>query len=883
MLLNTKFGWRIRSLAGTKSDTILGMEEENNFGQWLKHRRRRLDLTQQQLADCAACSVVTIRKFETGERRPSRALAELLANCLTIPAHEQETFVDFARGLRQGYETAAPESSSSPAPPATSLRTSLPVPPTPFVGRTVELAQIARLLAVSECRLLTLVGPGGMGKTRLALAAAKAQTDPFPDGVTFVSLTAVADPTHLPQTIANSIGITLTGAEEPADQLGRVLQNKRRLLVLDNFEQLLDGAEVLAGWLRQAPHTKWLVTSRERLNLVEEWLLPVLGFEQSDPGVALFVQSARRIQPDFSLAGQETAVAQICHYVGGMPLAIELAVGWTAMLSCEQILAQMQQTFDFLSTSLRNVPQRHRSLRHLFDQTWQLLPAAEQKVLMKLSVFHGGFAQAGAEAVAGTSLPLLLALANKSLITTNGHGRYDLHEVTRQYAAGKLGESGEESAVRQQHFQSFLTLAEAFEQYRGGPDAITWFRRVAEEQDNFRAALKWVTDTRASGVGSGESMLRLVDCLWWFWFRRGHWQEAERWFLMALELAETGDNPQRCRTLLYLSTIIALQGRYGEATPYLMEAMAIARRLDDPETLALALIVLGQALPDADQGVATFLEARTLLERAGALQQPRVLALLHNLLGERLHENGRTDEAASSYQESLALYRQIGNVDLITYPLGNLGRLALRHGRLAEAHNLITESITLSRSIGNRQGVADWLIPFARVRLYEGDATSAKNHLQEALVLHREMNNKRGQAEAMTGLALVALEQKDAAVARYIRGSLTAYGEMRRQTQHSNAALASSAETMVPDFIDCLFIAGLAAAAQEQCERAATLFAIAERWRQTMQHEPEPPLQQKIDEAVTAVRQKLSSDAYERAGTTGQNWSLDDIFLCYLP
>jgi transcriptional regulator with XRE-family HTH domain len=415
------------------------MEEENNFGQWLKHRRRQLDLTQQQLADCATCSVVTIRKFEVGERRPSRELAALLADCLTIPTLEQESFVAFARGLRPSYEPTTPQNTNltssslvqSPLKTAQAKLAPLPVSATPFVGRSEELSQIATMLADPNCRLLTLVGPGGMGKTRLALAAAQAQADTFSDGVVFVPLVTVTDPTHIPQAIAHSLGTTLAGTEDQKDQLGRILQSKKLLLVLDNFEQVVDGAELLAQWLQRTPHIKWLVTSRERLNLVEEWLLSIQGFAEIDPGVDLFVQSARRSQPDFSLVGQETAVSQICQYVGGMPLAIELAAGWTAVLTCEQILLQMQQTFDFLSTSLRNVPQRHRSLRYLFDQTWQLLPPIEQTVLQKLSVFRDGFALAEAETVAGASPPLLLSLINKSLVVADGHGRYDLHELTR--------------------------------------------------------------------------------------------------------------------------------------------------------------------------------------------------------------------------------------------------------------------------------------------------------------------------------------------------------------------------------------------------------------------------------------------------------------------
>jgi predicted ATPase/transcriptional regulator with XRE-family HTH domain len=456
------------------------MEGANEFGSWLKRRRRELDLTQQALADCAACSPVTIRKFEAGERRPSRELAELLSGCLGIPSPHQDAFVAFARGVGEGFTVGAVTPLASDA--ATGMNwpqsrtwnrhAPLPIPPTPFVGRVDELAQIATRLEDPECRLLTLVGPGGMGKTRLALAAAEALRPRFADGVAFVSLATIHDAGDLPHSIAHALDLSLGGNADLGAQLASYLYDKRLLLVLDNFESVLDGADSLGGLLQPTPGAKWLVTSRERLDLAEEWLLPVQGLNTPEAGMKLFAQIAERLQPEFSLAAHAPVVAQICAYVGGMPLAIELAAGWAASLSCEQILAQMQQTFDFLSTSLRNVPQRHRSLRQLFDQSWRLLPPQEQKVLMKLSVFRGGFAPEEAVRVAGATVSLLHSLVGKALVLPDGRGRYDLHALVRRYATERLQASVEEEATRQQHLQVYVALAEAFDLGRGGPEGF---------------------------------------------------------------------------------------------------------------------------------------------------------------------------------------------------------------------------------------------------------------------------------------------------------------------------------------------------------------------------------------------------------------------------
>ncbi len=305
------------------------------------------------------------------------------------------------------------------------LANNLPPQPTPFVGREKELAEIAALLADPNCRLLTLVGPGGIGKTRLALQAAEGQLPRFVDGITFVPLAPIGSPDLLPSAIAGALEVFFFGSEEPRIQIVRYLQEKQILLVMDNFEHLLDGVGLVSEVLQTTAGVKILATSRERLNLQEEWVFALDGLSyptesttdspETYGAVRLFVQRASQVKTHFSFADNTQAVLSICQQVEGMPLGLELAASWLRAMSCQQIVDQMTHDLDFLTTPLRNIPERHRNLRTVFTQSWNLLSSDEQAILMKLSVFRGGFDLDAAKKVAG-HLRALAGLADKSLI-----------------------------------------------------------------------------------------------------------------------------------------------------------------------------------------------------------------------------------------------------------------------------------------------------------------------------------------------------------------------------------------------------------------------------------------------------------------------------------
>jgi len=408
----------------------------------------------------------------------------------------------------------------------------LPPQATPFVGRQAELAQIAHHLGQADCRLLTLVGAGGIGKTRLALQAAGQALDAFADGVYFVHLARIDSPEFLVPTIAEAIDCPLSRKEDPRRQLLKYLQQKEMLLVLDNLEHLLStpqghvsGRDLVLDMVKSAPKLKLLVTSRERMNLQAEWILTLQGLpcpaaeaafgEETSEAVELFVQGAHRVQPEFSLSSDWPEVVRVCRLLDGMPLGIELAATWVSMMPCVEIVRELVSGLDLLSTTMHDVPARHRSMEAVFDHSWHLLSEAEREVFKRLSVFRGGFDRQAAEQVAGASLMTLAALVNKSLLRVVSPGRYDTLEPLKQYAAAKLAETpaddrgGQDrhaddhallpSQVRQLHARYYSSLAERGEQALRGPEQVAWLGRMETEYDNLRTALRWTLVDQGEG------------------------------------------------------------------------------------------------------------------------------------------------------------------------------------------------------------------------------------------------------------------------------------------------------------------------------------------------------------------------------------------------
>ncbi len=502
------------------------LEPTTSFGSLIRRRRKALDLTQQELAARVNCSAATIRKIENDERRPSRQIAELIAKVLEVPAAEQAEFIRVARAHKSPLHLSL----HNPLFVTPSRRQDpLPQPMTIFLGREQELHQLGRLLTSPESRLITLLGPGGIGKTRLAIEAARSistyQRKPFRDGFVFVSLEAVSTGSQMLVALAEALGLPLSPDENPGKLLSQFLRDKQMLFILDNMEQVEGGSEKTGELLRHAGELKVLATSRSRLNLHGEWVVEIQGFPVpldwtatdlvESSAVQLFLQSAKHLKEDFPLTAQNAeSIARICRLVEGIPLGIEMAAAWVHVLPVEVIAQEIEKDLDFLTyTSTSDIPERQRSMRAVFDSSWRMLSSEEKATMRRLAVFRGGFERHAAAQVAGARLPILARLIEKTLLRRAVDGRYYSHELVRQFAQAQLQQDDEEYKTwRSRHSEYYLEMFEenlaGLEVYRKA-DVVAALTR---ETDNIRAAWEWSIqqDTPANEPGASTRIERAV-------------------------------------------------------------------------------------------------------------------------------------------------------------------------------------------------------------------------------------------------------------------------------------------------------------------------------------------------------------------------------------
>lgn len=737
-----------------------------SFGEWVKKRRKSLDMTREMLAKRVGCSLSAIHKIENDERRPSRQIAELLALHLEIPPEEQGLFIKIARGQGsiQRLKSTATQTETRVAVSDSFPPSNIPASPSPFIGRKQESESLARMLTDPLQRLITILGPGGIGKTRIAMEAASAQLSHFEGRVYFIQLAAINTVDALLPAIAATLNIPSANTEELKTRLMDHLRGLKVLLVLDNFEHLMDGALLLAELLQKMPLLKLLVTSRERLDLQGEWTFELSGLAippKEDEGKAaygalqLFESHARRLRPDLQLAGAEREAAiRICRRVDGMPLAIELAAVWVNLLSCTEIAAEIERGFDFLSSTFRDVPERHRSLRATFEHSWRRLTASEQGALSRLTIFQGGFSREAAEAVAGADRSALSRLVSKSLVRRSPSGRFELHEVIRQYGLEHL-EAGTDLPDR--HSKYYLSLLEPKRPAPVGVESdIDHLRELSAEYSNLRFAWEHAIQHKMYA-----DIDKVLDNAWLIYAIHGWVQEGiEGTLALAQSLRGSagtqGEKLLLARAILSAIAFLTRAGEFGEANRLLEECIEILRSVGDAEYLSNGLIVYGKlACMMGDVSLAHKLLGEGV-ELAIERNNAWLLGLGYVDHGYVFGQEGIYERAYELVQKGLALNKEGKNIHTIAFSLTHLSSILIHLGRLDEAREALEESLALNIQIHDRWGMGLAYGYLGMLSLQMGELPKARSLLEESLALFQELGMRWDTAWALTQLGEVA-------------------------------------------------------------------------------------------------------------------------------
>jgi len=646
----------------------------------------------------------------------------------------------------------------------------LPIAATRLIGREDELIELTELLADPARRLITIIGPGGIGKTRLAVAALTANAPVFADGAVFVNLASLSSAELLAATLLGALGLPIEPPASPERQLIDHLRGRELLLVLDNFEHLLTGVDLIIRILQQTTRVTLLITSRERLALQSEQVFELdgLSYPGSDENVPielsgavqLFIERAQQVQRKFHWTPEADAIARICRLVEGLPLAIELAASTVSLHSCAAIADDIASSLHTLVTKYRDLPERHRSMWAAFEHSWHALSPAEQQVFSRLSVFCSGIELEAAQQVADATPETLSALIDKSLLRRDRAGRFDLHELLRQYAHEKLIEAGQADRVQAQHLAWFLTLAQTAEPQLKGKDQAVWLQRLEQANDDLRAALTWALDH-----GDIAAAAQLGVALWQFWWTRGYLSEGRQWYSRLHAHSEALPIEIAAKLFNQAAVLAAEQGDFGEAQRLFEANLALNRKRSSTSGMANALNNLGAlAIQQAhyDQARA-FLEESLPLRRQ--LGNPAHIAATLNNLGTAAHCQGDLERAQPYFDESLTLYRQLEDVRSIAGVLNNLGGIALERSHPDQALTLYRESLTRRADLGDQAGVAECL---------EGLAAVAVLRMQP----HRSAQLYAAAAVLRERVGAPLPPANEAANARFVNAAQTQLGEV---------------------------------------------------------------------------------------------------------
>ena len=901
---------------------------KSHFGAWLKQRRRELDLTQSELAGQIGCATDTVKKMESGVLRPSKQLAELMATFFGIKTEDRATFIPFARGMAvdKTFETTTHNAAGQSNPDGTAGAKSKPTGPEPLfrapapvsslVGRVREVHAASALLLQGSTRLLTLYGPPGVGKTRLSQEIALQLQGEFLHGVCFVPLAPISDTLMVLPAIAAALRLKEISGEPLLQTTQTFLADKRLLLVLDNFEQVVDAAPVLHDLLIAAPGVKALVSSREVLKLYGEQGFPLPPLEVPDvraramppleaiamyPAVELFVQRARAGKPDFVLSrANATDVAQICAWLDGLPLAIEMAAAHVKWMALPRLLAELSERLTELAGGMRDLSPRQQTLRGAIDWSVKLLSAGDKALFNALSIFVDGFtAETAAEvisawlleqrrpqpgalagrqpgigadatsreatsngmsAVSGalafdaldTITSALEQLADKSLLRCEtdaaGHPRFSMFEMIHEYAHEKLAASGQLNEIGHRHARYYLSLARLAEPHLGTPEEDAWMKRLSADLSNLRAALDWFA---LNDPVSGMDLCVLLSAFYTTW---GYITEIRARLGNMLQLTGNSVPPLLRAWALRASAALAHhQGDWQTATALSDQCLELFRAQDAKAGIAAALHIKGSIMfMRSEYAVATpfFIEALAMYREVGNLQS--AATILRNL-GLIAKDQGDFARAISLYEESMAMCRSLGNMRGIAANLTHISIAYYWMGQYARAATFGEQALKQYRGADNRLDEGYALENLGMIYYKQGDLARAEALINDSLDMMRDLGNQSGMAMVYTDLGLVL----------HARGDVTQAVHLHRQGLHFSAITDDKRRI-------AFCMEGLAyALSAEQPEYAAALFGASDRLRNDI-GTPLPPSEMLGHEtAIKRVQSALGEAAYAAAHASG--------------
>jgi predicted ATPase/DNA-binding SARP family transcriptional activator len=810
-----------------------------------------------------------------------------------LPSEESDALYRAIK-TNQGFPPLPPTESEARSdqhqPPAVMPSHNLPAQTTSFIGRAPALAAVRDQLTHPEVRLLTLTGPGGTGKTRLALEAANGVLALFADGVFFVDLAPLTDPTLVDFTIAETLGIRPTGNRPVIERLKENLRNKQMLLVLDNLEHVLSAAPIVTELLAAAPRLKAMVTSRTLLRLNGEWDYPVPPLALPDPerlpaleslrayeAVILFCDRAKAVNPAFVLtADNASTVTQICVRLDGLPLAIELSAARMRLLPPRKLLVQLESRLPFLTGGARDLPARQQTLRATIDWSYELLEAAEQLLFQRLAVFAGGFTLDAAEAVAGVSseidvLNRLQSLIDKNLLKqteVEPELRIDILETIREYALERLTLSGQLEETRRAHAHYFLELAEEAEPYMYGAEQLSWVMRLETEHDNLRSALQWSIES------DGVLGLRMAGALGRFWHMHAHHSEGLRWLTRALggEVHDVDARRYRAKALNRAGMLSYLIVDKIHTRSLAEQSVSLWREVNDKGGLADALCDLGTITHwqgDKERGHALLEESIDLFRQVD--DEKGLVRAIYWYGASMAYSKDEHEEARSNLEEVLLLGPKVGDIANVAAAKWVLGNIAVDQGDHVRARSLYEESLSSWLAIEDKPGIALAHGALGLLTYFQRKDEEARPHLEESRLVWTELGNDRDPSWQLFLLGSIALRQGDPKQAAdlFERSLLTdVTAERRPSVAFSMAGLAAVAQT------------------DTELERAARLVGISEELQRTA----DPPRLNIIrdlyrdivaslgadrEHTKTVVRAALEDEAFEEAFTEGQAMSLD--------